>query len=118
MLTKKERKDTIMEKGKLGNAIRQSRIENKLTQEELAELVGITPTHLKHIESEHRKPSIDVLFKFATQLHLSLDSLLFTTNETGDRLQQYNEIQFLLQDCSSRELRAILAALRELVKKP
>lgn len=106
-----------MEKGKLGNAIRQSRIENNLTQEELAEMVGITPTHLKHIESEHRKPSIEVLFKFATYLHLSLDSLLFTSNDGSERLQQYREIELLLQDCSSRELRAILAALRELVKK-
>lgn len=80
-------------------------------------MIGITPTHLKHIESEHRKPSIEVLFKFATFLHLSLDSLLFISDENSERLQQYKEIELLLQDCSSKELRAILAALRELVKK-
>ena len=27
-------------------------------EEELAEAVQITPTHMKHIESEHRKPSV------------------------------------------------------------
>lgn len=103
-----------IEKGKLGNAIRQARIANDLTQEELAEIIGITPTHLKHIESEHRKPSVDVLFKFASCLHLSLDSLLFPSSESQERVQQYQEIQLLLQDCSTKELRAVLAALREL----
>ena len=42
-----------MEQGLLGNTIRQARIDNNMTQEQLAELVQITPTHLKHIESEH-----------------------------------------------------------------
>ena len=106
-----------MENGRLGNAIRQARIANNLTQEELAEIVGITSTHLKHIESEHRKPSIDVLFKFVSVLHLSLDSLLSMPNESNERLQQYKEIQLLLQECSNKELCAILAALRELTRK-
>ena len=51
-----------MKPGLLGNTIRQARLNCKMTQEELAEAVQITPTHLKHIESEHRKPSIEVLF--------------------------------------------------------
>ncbi len=107
----------ILEKGKLGNAIRQARIANNFTQEELAELTGITTTHLKHIESEHRKPSIEVLFQLASCLHLSLDSLLIASEQFEERTQQYREIHLLLQDCNSKELRAILAALRELTKK-
>lgn len=103
-----------LEKGKLGNTIRQARISNNLTQEELAEIVGITPTHLKHIESEHRKPSIDVLFKFVYHLHFSLDTLFLNSDQSPERFQQYQEIQLLLQDCSLKELRAMSAALREL----
>lgn len=67
-----------MQPGLLGDTIRQARIDNKLTQEQLAELVQITPTHLKHIESEHRKPSIEVLFALAETLHFSLDALFIT----------------------------------------
>ena len=47
-----------MKQGLLGNTIRQARLDCKMTQEELAEAVQITPTHMKHIESEHRKPSV------------------------------------------------------------
>ncbi|WP_418752009.1 helix-turn-helix domain-containing protein [Frisingicoccus sp.] len=106
-----------MEKGKLGSAIRQARIANNLTQEVLAEIVGITPTHLKHIESEHRKPSIDVLFALASSLHFSLDSLFLAEEPSAEREQYYKEIYLLLHDCSTKELRALLAAARELTKQ-
>ena len=61
----------------LGLAIQSSRKARGMTQEELAELVDITVSHLKHIESGHRKPSIEVLFSIARCLDLSLDSLIF-----------------------------------------
>ena len=44
----------------IGQVIKYARIENGFSQEQLAELIDITPTHLKHIESGHRKPSIEV----------------------------------------------------------
>ena len=84
-----------MKQGLLGNTIRQARIDNKLTQEQLAELVQITPTHLKHLESEHRKPSIEVLFALASVLHFSLDALLLT-DETIQHARRKNELNNLL----------------------
>lgn len=104
-----------LQKGTLGNAIRHSRIENKFTQEELAEKLGITPTHLKHIESEHRKPSIEVLFGLVSILHLSLDSLFLSNSENIEKDVFINEIHLLLQECNTPELKVFLAALRELI---
>lgn len=104
----------VLKKGKLGNAIRQARLDNKLTQEELAEMVDITPTHLKHIESEHRKPSVEVLFKLAIHLHMSLDALLISDDAASEKLRQYQEIQWLLRGCSDKEIIAVQALLREL----
>lgn len=36
--------------------IRKGRKNKKITQEELAEKLEVSPTHVKHIESGHRKP--------------------------------------------------------------
>lgn len=102
-----------MQPGLLGDTIRQARIDNKLTQEQLAELVQITPTHLKHIESEHRKPSIDVLFALAETLHFSLDAL-FITDGSKEHSRRKNELQLLINTCSDNELDVLIAALREL----
>ena len=67
----------MLPKGTLGKTIKQTRLERSLTQEKLAELVNITPTHLKQIESERRKPSIEVLFRLAKTLNFSIDNLIF-----------------------------------------
>ena len=53
---------------RLGAALREARMEKNYTQEYLAELLNITPTHMKHIESGHRKPSIEVYFKMVEVL--------------------------------------------------
>ena len=42
----------------LREAIRNERKEKRIIQEELAEMLEVSPTHVKHIESSHRKPSI------------------------------------------------------------
>ena len=82
----------MISKGILGNAIRAARISNNLSQEELAELVDITPTHLKHIESEHRKPSIEVLFRLAKVLNMSVDNILFKQPDS----HEYHYAEILL----------------------
>lgn len=62
-----------MEKGCLGNAIRSARLKANITQEDLSEKLGISVTHLKHIESEHRLPSVPLLIKVMTALGMSFD---------------------------------------------
>lgn len=103
-----------LEKGVLGNKIRQARIEHNLTQEQLAEQLGISPTHMKHIESEHRKPSLDVLVNIIQILNISFDSLIFKNKITTQKEEYIAEIKIMLSQCNIRELRAIRAALQEL----
>ena len=45
----------------LGEAIRAARMRKGLTQEALAELLDITPIHLKKIEGSRRKPTVQLL---------------------------------------------------------
>ncbi|MDO4174721.1 MAG: helix-turn-helix transcriptional regulator [Eubacteriales bacterium] len=104
-----------LERGVLGNAIRNARIRQGLTHEELAEMLNITPTHLKHIESEHRRPSIEVLLNLMKYLHLSLDALVFSHSE--------DQQSFLLQDtchllasCTESELHIINDLTHSLLK--
>lgn len=103
-----------IEKGILGNAIRTARIENHMSQEELAELVGITPTHLKHLESEHRNPSIDVLFKIAKVLHLSLDSLLFPNKDAHSEI--CSQLLLLINLCTDNELLVVTDLINSILQ--
>ncbi|MBR0033071.1 MAG: helix-turn-helix transcriptional regulator [Treponema sp.] len=48
-----------------------------LSQEELAEKVGISTTHMSHIETGSTKLSLPVLVELAKSLNVKTDSLLF-----------------------------------------
>ena len=60
----------------LGEAIRAARMRKGLTQEALAELLDITPIHLKNMESSRRKPSVPLLFQMMEILDFSVDALV------------------------------------------
>ena len=100
--------------GALGNQIRKKRIELRLTQEELAEILGITATHMKHLESEHRMPSVELLFRLMETLNFSLDELVFS--KTAKNSEAYRESQHLLELCSERELFIVRDILQTLLK--
>lgn len=72
----------------LREAIRKGRKNKKITQEELAEKLEVSPTHVKHIESGHRKPSIEILFEITKILNISLDGVVFSKNESAHRYSQ------------------------------
>lgn len=99
--------------GILGNAIRSARIEKHISQEELAEKVGITPTHIKHIESGHRKPSIDVLYKIVVELSLSLDNVFLPTKSEDTEL--YQRTVFLLSQCDEKQLKVVCATIEAML---
>lgn len=59
------------------------RKEQKLTQLQMAETIGIHVNSLKKYEAGQAQPSLDVLKKIALSLHVSTDSLLFKEHERG-----------------------------------
>lgn len=104
-----------LQRGLFGSSIKKARLEKKFTQERLAEIVGITPTHLKQLESERRKPSVDVLFSLAFTLDLSLDSLLSNSQDVSQELRR--RIDLCLDRCSVHEQKVIYAAIEAMLNK-
>jgi len=54
-----------------------------LSQQAMADAVGVHSNSWKKYESGQAQPSLDVLKKIATTLHVSTDSLLFDEQERG-----------------------------------
>ena len=51
------------------------RLKNKISQEQLAVDVGVTVRYIAVLESGKRKPSIDVAFKIAKALQTTVDNI-------------------------------------------
>lgn len=57
------------------NKVKAKRIELKLTQEELAEKVGVKTRHIAYIEAGEKSPSLAVAKKIALALGVTLGDL-------------------------------------------
>lgn len=86
----------------IGQRIRRCRKAKGLSQEELAEKVGISTPHMSHIENGNTKLSLPVLVDLAVSLEVSTDLLLFGTNE-NQKSRAIEEIQHILDSCTIQQ---------------
>lgn len=101
----------------IGQRIRSARKAAGFSQEQLAELVDISVTHMSHIETGNTKLSLPVLAALSCTLRVSIDTLLY--GEPPEvQTDALRELAGLLRDCTDQELailrnviRAVKAAL-------
>ncbi len=90
--------------GRLGEGLRQLRRERGLSQAELAQLAGVSPSAISQAESGHRGLALDTLLTLTEALGASLDDLLSVRREGDyvlarrDRLSPHHGHVALLDD--------------------
>lgn len=65
-----------MNRKSLGKRIRTERQQLRLTQEQLAELIGVSSTYIGLVERGERAVTLEKLIRIANVLHVSVDYLL------------------------------------------
>ena len=63
---------------RIGNNIKERRLELSLTQEYIANLLDVNPSHISNIETGHARPSLIILVKIANIMQCSVDRFLGT----------------------------------------
>lgn len=90
----------------IGQQIRKSRKAHGLSQEQLAEMVNISTTHMSHIETGNTKLSLPVLVDIANALDVRTDDLLDRSQyTTGNAVE---EIAAMLESCSAQEAKVVV----------
>lgn len=72
--------------------IKKKRTSMGLSQEEMAEKLDISYSYYSKIENAVQTPSLDVMIKIATTMHLSLDKLIFQKEESEDDSPEAQEL--------------------------
>lgn len=113
---------------RLGERLRNIRQSRRMTQEELAEKVGLHPTHIAKMEAGDRSPSLATVERLATALGVQPSFVVGAMDEDSPsttpqppvsegqfspnkRNALMDEALRLLQDCNSRQL----ALLRDFI---
>ena len=90
----------------IGQRVRKFRTSQHLSQEQLAEPVNISTTHMSHIETGNTKLSLQVFCDLASALHVSADDLLFDGRPSGKAVCT-QEIANLLSRCSPSQAQVL-----------
>ena len=95
----------------IGQKIRRVRKAHGLSQEELAERVNISTTHMSHIETGNTKLSLPVLVDIAATLEVRTDDLLFDV-PTLSVSAVLEDITATLDSCTVAEAKVIADVVR------
>ena len=91
---------------KIGQRIRKFRKAYRLSQEQLAEKVGISTTHMSHIETGNTKLGLPVFVDIAKALCVQTDELLHDTPKK-DKTAIKGELEEILDSCSMQDIQII-----------
>lgn len=89
----------------IGKRIKIARIKADLTQERLAERIGISPTHLSNIETGTTRVSLSTIISIANALSVTGDDLLCDNIMAKAPFEK--DIAALLEDCDEYEIRIV-----------
>ena len=97
----------------IGQKVKQMRLKKGVTQEQLAEAVGVGVTHISHMEKGTGLVSLKVFLAIVNYLDCSADEILCKEIK-ADRLIVDNWLAELVSDCNQTEVKIISDAVTTL----
>lgn len=100
-----------MDNREIGARIRLARRDAGLTQEKLAEKIGVSTVFVSQLESGSRAPGLETLVKLSRTLRVSLDLLVLGSAPGGDAQAS---LAALLEERSNRQRALAVGLVRSL----
>lgn len=98
--------------GALGDVVRATRKSRNLSQEALAEKIGVCKRTIIDIEKHTGNPKFEILWMLVRELDLPLYEVFYP--EISGDLETKGVILKELSECSDREMKIILSVVRSL----
>ena len=118
-ILKQRRESMELDYKAIGKRIKIARIKADLTQERLAEMVEISPTHMSNIETGTTRVSLTSIVSLANALSVTVDDLL-CDSVVKSKVQFEKDIAGIIADCDEYEIRMVkdmAQALKETLRR-
>ena len=102
----------------IGKRVRETRKQQKISQERLAELTNVSVGYISHIETARKKASLSTLIRIANALGITVDELL-NGNQIYNPNDYQTDIDQIMDDCSLLEKRMIyelVCAMKDILR--
>lgn len=97
----------------MGAMIKKIRTDSNMTQDNLAEQLGVTPRYIMAIENEGKCPALDVWFRLIRVLHISADSIVYPENEISKT--ENTQLSLMIRMLNSRDKKIIQSAIQSML---
>jgi len=94
----------------LGLTMKSARSALDITQEQLAERLGISARYIMLLENGHKKPSYNLLFKIIRELTIQPDSIFYPEKPSKD--SRIEDLVRMLHNCDERSMKVIRATVK------
>ena len=101
-----------MDKYLLGEIIQQARVKKGYTQEQLAELAGVSLQHIGEIERGQGNPTLNSLVKLSDALDISLSELFENSEQYKSEKEMRDLLHQLVEQSSEPGLKQLLSIAR------
>lgn len=88
----------------IGLAIKEARVNQGLTREQVGSIIKIAPRYLTNIENQGQQPSLHVLYELVTLLNVSLDSFFLSKSNDKVKSTKRRQIDNILDNLTEDEL--------------
>jgi len=105
-----------VDKRKLGKQIKMVRTSKRMTQEELAEMIDVSPTFISLVETGTKALSLSKAIELADVLKVSMD-VLFQDNRLQQEESDIAEAAFLLQGYEKEVIVDTIFALKTAMRE-
>lgn len=99
----------------IGLEIKKARESQKITRENLAETLDISPRHLQAIELEGKHPSLGLVTYIAEMFNIPLDPYIFE-EKAGEKSMMRKRLDMLLDKLDEKDLSILEATATALCK--
>lgn len=106
-----------MDQKSIGRLIQKYREEARLSQEQLAEAVGLSAIFISFIERGVKKPSLDKFVEIVNALDITADPLLVGVLKNGYKIRA-SKLTDILDTLPPEERNRVLSVVEAMVKKP
>ena len=96
----------------LGNVVRETRKNKKLSQEALAERIGVCKRTIIDIENNTGNPKFEILYLLVRELGLPLNQIFYP--EVEENFELKNICMHEIENCSENEMKIILSVVKSL----
>ncbi len=98
----------------LAKTVRDARLERGISQEKLAEILGLDTRTILNIEAGRGNPKFDKLYPLITYLKIPSDTIFYP--DSNNPQPELQKLLTLLNDCTEEEAGALIPAIHYLLE--